>query len=144
MKRVRELLDVDLMGILRNEKLLKDLASDDILMVDVVFALLKPQADTDKVTDVMFGEAMAGEAIGDAYAALLEELTNFSRNPNTRKVLGKIFKKVQEVEDTLLAAAEARINSGELDKIVQAEIEKVKGLTIKPTGGNSSGSSPDA
>lgn len=143
-KRVRELTGCDLMQILSSEDTLRQLATDDILMVDVVFAILKTQADADGISDVQFGEAMAGDAISKAYEALIGELSDFSRNPKARKVMGKVWAKVQEVENKLAGIAEERLDSGELDKLIDRELKAAHtpNKESQPTGGESSGSSP--
>ena len=137
-KRVRELLDVDILGLLDddNKAVLRALSTDDIMMVNVIFAIIKPQADELGIDDVDFGECMAGDAIANAYIAFTEELANFSRNPNTRRLLGKALAKVTEVQDKLAGIAEARIDSGEIDRIVDNEVKR-----IQTAGGEPSGSS---
>ena len=80
-KRVRALCKVDLYSIVELDKnnkpsaeLLERLSSDPVLLVDVLFAVCKPQADKLGITDEDFGESMAGDAIEHATTALLEEI----------------------------------------------------------------------
>ena len=77
-KRVRSLLDVDLLE-LADGKLLERLVGDPVLLCDVIYCLLKPEADAAQVGDEDFGRAMAGDAIDCATEALLEELVAFFR-----------------------------------------------------------------
>ena len=69
-KRVRGLCKVDLNSIVEVDsenrptaRLLEQLSSDPVLLVDVLYAICKPEADKQGVTDEEFGEAMAGDAI---------------------------------------------------------------------------------
>ena len=66
-KRVRALCGVDLANIISieagkapNVGLLDRLASDPVLLVDVLYAVCKPEADAQNVSDEDFGRAMAG------------------------------------------------------------------------------------
>jgi len=132
-KRVRSLLDIDLLSITDDKgKLLERIADDEVLMVDLVYVILKPQADARNVTDEDFGRAMAGDAIDAAYAAFLEELAGFFRNPQRRELLKKTLEKLSALEGKILQKAQERLASGEIDRKVEELL----------TSGNSSGNSP--
>lgn len=95
-KRVRALCGVDLANIITMESgktpnvgLLERLASDPVLLVDVLFAVCKPEADTKGITDEEFGRAMAGDAIELAATALLDEIIDFF--PEAKR---KVFRKI--------------------------------------------------
>ena len=90
-KRVRALCGVDLANIIKtpNVGLLERLASDPVLLVDVLFAVCKPEADTKGITDEEFGRAMAGDAIELAATALLDEIIDFF--PEAKR---KVFRKI--------------------------------------------------
>ncbi len=117
-KRVRGLLDVDLLEVVEG-KLIERLIRDPVLLCDVVYAVCKPEADERQITDEEFGRAMAGDAIEHATKALLEELVGFSPSPrdraNLQRVLATTFKAMDRARDVI----EARIDSGELDKVVE-------------------------
>ncbi len=85
-KRVRDLLNVDLLEIL-DGKLIEKFYRDPVLLCDVVYAACKLEADAKGVTDEDFGRAMAGDAIEHATKALLEELVGFPR----ARGIGRIF-----------------------------------------------------
>ena len=114
-KRVRGLLDVDLLEVVGG-KLIDRLITDPVLLCDIVYAVCKPEADAQGVSDEDFGKAMAGDAIEHATTALLEELVSFSPSPRDRQFV------------------EQRIESGELDRIAEE--------TLQGHAGSSSGSSP--
>jgi hypothetical protein len=91
-KRVRGLCKVDLNSIVEVDsenrptaRLLEQLSSDPVLLVDVLYAICKPEADKQGVTDEEFGEAMAGDAIEQATEALLDEAWfNHRSSPTSR------------------------------------------------------------
>ena len=92
-KRVRALCDVDLANIITIDSgttpkvdLLERLGSDPVLLVDVLYAAVKPEADAKGVTDEEFGRAMSGDAIEMATTALLDEVIDFF--PETKR---KVF-----------------------------------------------------
>lgn len=122
-KRVRGLLDVDLMQAI-DGKLLERLVTDPVLLCDVVYALCKPEADAKSITDEQFGQAMAGDAIDAATTALLEELVGFFPQAK-RQVLRKALDKLKVLETKVFDAVTARLDSGEIDRMLEAELNKV-------------------
>jgi len=87
-KRVRGLLDVDLLEVVGG-KLIDRLITDPVLLCDIVYAVCKPEADAQSVSDEDFGRAMAGDAIEHATTALLEELVSFPRARGTGRISRK-------------------------------------------------------
>ena len=116
-KRVRSLLDVDLLDIV-DGKLVERLVGDPVLVCDVIYAVCKPQADKDDITDEDFGRAMLGDAIDAAVSALLESLVNFTPNQRDRANLRKVIEATDRAMDRARDVIEQRIDSGELDTIV--------------------------
>lgn len=86
-KRVRSALGVDLMQVAerktrdggREPGVLERLASDPVLLVDVIYVLCRDQAQAAGVTDEEFGSAMAGDALEAAVNAMLGAIVDFSR-----------------------------------------------------------------
>ncbi len=148
-KRVRGLLDVDLMHAV-DGKLLERLVTDPVMLCDVVYALCKPEADPRKVSDEDFGRAMAGDAIDAATTALLEELVGFFPQAK-RQVLRKALDKLKVLETKVFDAVTARLDSGEIDRMLEAELNKAALGQLPGAGGGelstslpgSSGSTPD-
>ncbi len=124
LKRVKQLLDVDLLDV-AGGGLIERLASDPVLLVDVLYAVCKPQAMGAGVSDEQFGEAMAGDVIESATVALLEELVLFfpSRRDRERaqSVLAAFWKAVDSSHDLLDAEAQKAIDK------VQPTLEKTFG-----------------
>jgi len=117
-KRVRGLLDIDLLEIVEG-KLIEKLIRDPVLLCDVVYAVCKPEADTRNVSDEDFGRAMAGDAIEHATKALLEELVGFSPSPRDRANLGRVLATTWRVMDRARDLIEARIESVNIEKVVE-------------------------
>ena len=106
-KRVRDLLGVDLMDV-ANGDLLSRLADDPCLLVDVLFALCKPEADAAKVTDEDFGRAMVGDALDSGSGVLMKELLDFFPSALHARALVKMFREMKEHQATVSELATAR------------------------------------
>lgn len=122
-KRVRSLVDVNLLDALEG-KLIERLANDPVLLCDVLFALVKPDADTQQVSDSDFGKALGGDAIENATTALMEELVDFFPQ-GRRRVLGKALTKLKTFESKALQLAEQRLESKELDAKLESALANV-------------------
>ncbi|HUU90102.1 MAG TPA: hypothetical protein VM238_02710 [Phycisphaerae bacterium] len=134
-KRVKGLLDVDLTDLMDGDPpLLTRLDTDIVLLCDVIFALVKPQADEQGVTDEAFAEALGGDAIIAAHDALLEELADFFRSLRRTDVTKAVEKQIAMVR-AAVQAAEARIEAVDVDR----EIEEA--FRSGDLSGNSPGSS---
>jgi len=137
-KRVRDLLGVNLLQLEAGEPpLLTRLGTDVILLCDVIFALVKPQADAANVTDEEFGAALGGEAILAAQTAFYEELVLFSRSLG-RRDLAKAVEAQQRMIDLAVAGIETRIEDLDLEQAVETTL----GESL-PNWPGSSGPTPD-
>ena len=119
-RRVRSALGVNLMEAVEGD-LLEQLSSDPVLLCDVIYVVCRPEAEARSVSDEDFGRAMAGDAIGHATAALLEDLVDFFPQ-GRRRVLSKALAKLQAVEARALGYAEARLDDPELDRRIEAAL----------------------
>jgi len=133
-KRVRGLCKVDLNSIVELDKnnrpsaeLLERLSSDPVLLVDVLYAVCKPQADKLGITDEDFGEAMAGDAIEQATTALLEEIIDFFPAAK-RLVMRKILSASRIFEAAARKKLEAELDGG-FEKRVVFDLERLTGLS---------------
>ncbi|TWU12857.1 hypothetical protein CA54_16830 [Symmachiella macrocystis] len=118
-RRVRKKLEVDLLDV----DVFPQLASDPILLADVLFVLCLPQADADGITDEDFGRGLGGDAIDEATEAVLDALVNFSRSAK-RATLRKVIDKQKALEARGLEAAETYLASGQAEKEMDAAIKK--------------------
>lgn len=123
-KRVRSLLDVNLLEVLDDGcKLLAQLHDDPVLLVDVLYALCQPQAEAQNVTDVQFGQAMSGDALLHANRALLEGLSDFFPSARRRAAMKNLLQKTERVVDRLLDHAETTIAGIDPDSVAQSAID---------------------
>ena len=130
-KRVRALCDVDLCSIISIEKngkpqidLLERLATDPVLLVDVLYAVCKTEADSRNVTDEEFGRAMAGDAIELATAALLDEMIDFFPEAK-RRVFRKILDATRRFENKSKQILTALLNDPALDVKIDKALEEL-------------------
>ena len=136
-RRVRDLVHVDLMELIGgdeggNPELLTRLAADPVLLVDVLYAICKPQCDQAGVSDVEFGESLLGDAIDHATTALLEAIVDFFPS-GRRPALTTILERAKTVDQMLTE----RLNQA-AETMDPAEV--VDSLLMMP--GGSSGVSP--
>lgn len=121
-KRVKDVLNFDLLSDEIGE-MVGRLSTDPVLLCDVIFVLVMEEAETRSVTDVNFGEAMAGDAIENATQALLEEIVEFFP-PKKRHVLRIALDRMAEAEVLLLDRAEKAILGRTTESIVEEIIRK--------------------
>ena len=79
LKRVLKLCQIDLTKLFEDEEAtaVRQLLADPLVIVDVIYAVVKPQADAKRITDEQFGELLCGQFMADANAALLDSLHVF-------------------------------------------------------------------
>jgi hypothetical protein len=109
--------------------LLTRLETDVVLLCDVIFALVKPQADQLSVTDEEFGKAMGGDAIMAAHDAFWEERTGFFRQLRRTDTARAIEKQAALVKATV-EAIEQRVETFDTAAVIQKAL------------GSSAGNSP--
>jgi len=136
-RRIRSLADVNLLELDQGEPpLLTRLGLDVMLLCDVVYAAVRPQADDAGVSDEQFGAALGGEAILAARKAFFEELADFFRSQG-RADLARAIQAQERIVSLAVEQVDRKI--GEIDP-EQAVAEAMQG----PTAGDSSTSSPVA
>jgi hypothetical protein len=115
------------------EELIQKLSDDPVLLCDVVYALCKPQADQQNITDEQFGEAMAGDAIDAAVTALVEELVNFTRSPQRREMWRKVLDKQKQIEARGIRTIEEYISSDKLEAVLTEKLQAaINGVQASP------------
>ena len=122
-KRVRSLLDVDLMDA-AGGKLIQELSENPILLCDVIYCIVKPQADKESVSDEDFGRAMAGDTIDQATTAFLEELIDFFPC-RKRGMLKKVLAKLKNLEAIAAEVVSKKLDSPELEEQMRKDLEKI-------------------
>lgn len=116
-RRVKELCHVDLFAVLDGE-LVNRLLADPELLVNVIYALCKPEADAAQITDEQFGGRMVGDAIDGATTALFAALTDFFPQ-RRRQVIKMALAKVDAIQTAAVAQATAKLDAMNPDEIVR-------------------------
>ena len=133
-RRVRSLLDINLLDAIEG-KLLERLVMDPVLLCDILFALVQPEAQVKNISDEEFGKSLGGDVLDHATTALLEELVDFF--PSARRtVFRKALVKLKRLEGMAIETANQRLESDELERKMAAALNSVS------TSGDSSGNSP--
>ena len=140
LKRVRDLLGIDLMDLPAMEQkqpeqgLLHRLGTDPVLLVDVLYVLVKPQADAAGVSAEQFGEALGGDALEHATDTFMREVVGFFRG-GVRDALTTVLDKAKQVDGLMLDQLAAAVNDPALDEAIR----EAAGL---PGAGIASGDAP--
>ena len=136
-KRVRALCGVDLNSIIEldeknkpSAKLLERLSTDPVLLVDVLYAVCKPECDSKNVTDEDFGMAMAGDAVEHATTALLDEIIDFFPAPK-RLAFQKILSATRRFEEIARKRLDALMADGDFGNKMVSALEQLTGLSGK-------------
>ena len=134
-KRVRALCGVDINGIVEMGEdgkpdigLLKRLESDPVLLVDVLYAVCKPECDAKGMTDEQFGAAMAGDAVEGATAALLDEIVDFFPAAK-RMAFQKILKATRRFAEVAKTRLEQTLGAPQFEDRLVSELERLTGLS---------------
>ena len=134
-KRVKGLLDVNLLELEAGDPpLLTKLGTDVILLCDVIFALVKPQADAAGVSDEQFGAALGGEVILAAQTAFYEELVDFFRKLG-RTDLAKAVDAQRRMIDLAVRRIETRIDRLDLEAAVESTLGEPS-TSLPPSSGS--------
>jgi hypothetical protein len=121
-KRVKSLLDVNLLELEAGDPpLLTRLGTDVILLCDVIFALVKPQADAAGVSDEQFAAALGGDAVLAAQTAFYEELVDFFRKLG-RGDLAKAVDAQRRMIDLAVARIETRLDKLDLEAAIETTL----------------------
>ena len=141
LKRIKGLTGTDLIGLAvsMDTSVAEKLASDPILLCDVLFAACKPQADERNISDEDFGRAMAGDAIESATVALLEDIVGFCPSPRDRAALGRVLSAMRDARnkarDLVDQNLDRMIEGGEIDRVIE---EAMHSASTPATSGDSS------
>lgn len=128
-KRVRELISIDLMECLATENPLLDrMAIDPVLLVDVLYCICKPAVDERGLTDIEFGESLSGDVIEQATSAFIEALVSFF--PRGQRIL-------LEKSLTIRKSLETKVEKGmakNLETITEEKIDEAVKALFEPAG----------
>lgn len=88
---------------------LVELLADTLTLVDVIYCLVRPQADSLGITDVQFAQAICGDVLDHAANAFVEALIGFFPK-SQRDLLSKLIAKGKKVQEALAKKAEIAID----------------------------------
>ncbi len=150
MKRVKSLAGVDLYALIEDGfKAFSDLVAKPVQLVDVLYCLCKPQADSLGVSDEQFGEQMAGEVLLAATDAFVEGYVDFFPDPRIRAQLRDLVRKTKVMQDRLTERGERLVSSLDPEEAAKELIklldeEAAARMSKKPSGNSpeSSASTP--
>jgi len=129
LRRVRDRLGLNLTDLVGGETLDR-VTKDPVLLVDILYVLCESAARDAGVDVEAFARELRGDALDAAVTAMLESLADFF--PSRRgRLLRQVIERGKRIEDRVLAEAEQKIASGEIDPAPTAE-----------TSGAPSGDSP--
>lgn len=113
-KRIRSRLNVDLLSLGTDDAdkkygnggnntppLLVQLATDLVLLSDIIFVCVLPQAESLNITDEQFGEALGGGSIYNAREAFFAELVDFFLQSGRKDVARAIQGMVQMMKSVI-------------------------------------------
>ena len=127
-KTIKRNLKIDLMGAI-DGSLFNQLASDYLLIYDLLYALCQDQADRRKIDEIEFAKALDGTAIEAGWAAVCEALVGFFPHEK-RSILRDALEQRRKFESIALETASQAINDPEVEeemrRAMTAENERLK------------------
>jgi hypothetical protein len=132
-KRVKDLLKVNLLEIAeRKGKLMERIVEDPVLLCDILFCLVKPEADAKSISDEDFGRSLAGDVLGTATDVLLQEIADFFPK-GRREILRRILTKLTALEEKATNLALTKLDDPKLDQQMEAELKAAMDQALGPT-----------
>ena len=136
-RRVRALVGVNIHQLVDNGlQALGRLVSDPLQLADVLYCLVKDEADARSVSDEEFGRGLAGDVITLAAEAFVEELIDFFPDARVRAGLRQVIDKGNQVRQRLLTHAEAML------EVVDPQVEASRLINSFGNSPASSASTP--
>lgn len=93
-KRVKTLTGVDVFS--ETQGIFGDELANYVVLCDVLYACVLPQAEEAKISDVEFGESQNGDTLAAAYDVLIEEIIDFYPQKK-REVLRRYKQKMTDI-----------------------------------------------
>lgn len=119
LKRVRALTGVDLYALsCDGPEALGKFLHNIIQVVDVIYALVQDEAARHGIDDEAFGQALAGDALGAAVEAFVQDLVDFFPEPRRRETWRKVLEQSKVLQERLLARAEQEVGQVDLEQLL--------------------------
>jgi hypothetical protein len=135
-KKLKDEIEVDLLD---GGESMQRLASDPYTMVNALWLLCEKQATAASITDEQFGESLAGDPIDEATTALLEEVVDFFPQ-GRRKAMKPMLTKLMQVQSQAIALATKKLESQEMENLIQKAMNETEAHLDALLTGSSSGS----
>lgn len=120
-------LQIDLLQMVEHESdprnsVINRLASDDMLLIDVICELLEPEITRRGIDAADFAAGMCGNGLENALDALIEGVANFSR-PRKGELIRKMWSKSKSLESSATTRAVSILDSNQLDDLMHAKLD---------------------
>jgi len=102
-------------------------------LCNVVYAVIKPEADNLGVTEEDFGKAMYGDPIEAATDAFLEELANFIPNQRRREVFQQSLALTKKAHEMRIGKAQEILASPQMQQEMEKAINSMEIFGDKST-----------
>ena len=134
-KKIRDALAVDFFDDDIGETVGK-IASNPILLADVLWVCVEEQANKEGVSDEDFGRALGGDVISHATDSFLDELVDFYPEKK-RQLLSTMLQKLRTTEAAYIEKAMSMMTSEVMDNVIQQELAKLDNLKALASGSKS-------
>lgn len=132
-RRVRDVFGVNLLDAVN-----KPVLADPITLIDVLFAICKPQIDKHGLSDDQFLSSLRGDVLDAAAVALIEEVVDFFPNPTRRAALHRVHRTAQTVINARMERADATLTDQAIEELITKALD-----SPPPTLNGSFGSEPE-
>jgi|11BtaG_2_1085332.scaffolds.fasta_scaffold84226_2 hypothetical protein len=95
------------------------IATDCMYAFQVLWVLCEAQANERGVSSEDFGDALVGDVLGKAQAALCEAIADFYPDPARREAVRRVFSVIKAAEAKLLAKASKQLDDLDVDQLVE-------------------------
>ncbi len=128
LKRIKDLKDIDLGQPFQppEDPVLYRICRDPLLAVDILYCVVKPQADERDMDSWEFGTALAGGAVRKGIDALMKGLVNFFQNLG-RKDAASAAPKLQKLFATFVTEGEKKAKQIDPEEMVKEMLESMEG-----------------
>ena len=121
-KQLRTQLGIDLLALMDNNGgLLKRLAGDPIVLVDVISLLCSQQITERGLDEYGFARRLVGSGLSNAMDGLIEAIANFTP-PQRGAVIRQAWARSQEMEQQVMARISSQLASPDLDLRLEEKI----------------------
>jgi len=99
---------------------------DPILLCNLLYVVVKPDAEQRQISDEAFAERLSGEALHAAYEALMESWSDFFQGLNRPEIV-RAISKYREVTRRAYELGGQLIDSDEFNEQIEQELQKIPG-----------------